>query len=197
MTELTALSVKYDEIIIALSDLPPASLVALAQRGFTHVLSNEVSSIVVGGIRKAIAEARQGKAGDVTTDEVKAFREANAEIVDTLTANAEKAKLDEITSGKLGQGRTSSGGTRSANPLTKEMRKIALAEVIDVLTAHGLKLPRGEERLAMADGQMLSREDLIERRLAKQGERIQAEAEKVMRAAEKKRAAVAGAELDL
>lgn len=119
--------------IVDFDQLPAASRLALAQRGFAHLMGNEVASSVTGWIKQQVRGANKGK--EVTTEEVKAWRAANSDAVaEFAKAEADEA-MGEILSGTM--------GTRSSGPRGPKLdefaalcRDIAQDEVGDFLVKH-------------------------------------------------------------
>ena len=116
------LILKYAEITRDAGAFPETTINALLARGFAHVLGNEVSSKVVARIRKEV----KGEGKDVPTGaQVKAFREANAELVESWTVEAENAALAAMDEGPLGVRAPAAERAPRVDPLTREARKIA------------------------------------------------------------------------
>lgn len=172
-----------DSITVDFTSLPEVSQRALAQRGLTHVLGNEVASRV-----HSWAQA-EGQANSEDKAAVTAWKAANADKVDAKTAEVRKDMLDALASGTLGE-RGSSGPRLS--PVETIKRRIARGEITTILQAHKIKVPKGEDKVKMHDGEFTMNE-LIDRRLAKpeHGERIAKAAEKELAAKAKAIAAAA------
>lgn len=167
-----------------LADMPMTSVVALAQRGFNHVMGNEVASKV-----KTYKDNTENDQSDAA--------------IETFA----KAKRDEfmakIMAGTLGI-RTVGA---AVDPVEAEMEKLASAEITEQLKANGIKWQRdrdasgkvvkgSEAFVALSDGKF-TRDELIERRLAKHGDRLRETAEKNIKARERKLAKVREAGVDL
>jgi hypothetical protein len=158
--------------------LPPKSLDALLLRGLTHVYGNEASSKVVSAIRSRI---NPEKPSDVSTDDIKVWREANTDAVAELTRKAHEDFTKALTDGTLGT-RSSSGP--KVDPLTKEIRVRATSEVVAILRNVGA-IGKGEKKYPTLDevfrlgNQEVTFGDLIARRIAnpKEGPRLKKEAE--------------------
>lgn len=139
--------------------LPDASRRGLAMRGYGHVMSNEVASIVVGNIRRAIVNGSDRKPGDVSTDEIKAFRSANADTVDGYTAAAQTAKHAQVTEGTLGMRAESS----AVNPLDRLMLSIARQEIKLLFKKQDWAFPTKDgEVFKMGDNEFTG-DELVER----------------------------------
>ena len=166
--------------------LPEASRQGGVQRFINHVFGNEVASQVVGKIKSTLAGSN-GKADSVTTEQVKAYRTANAEAVRTWTLEFQAEKKAAIINGQLGI-RASSGIV--IDPLTREMTAIATAELRVLLEKHGLKLPTKDGTI-LVRGQPKSRADLVSAHMAKNHDRIEREAKAKLAADARKAKAVA------
>lgn len=144
--------------------LPTKSVQALIARGIAHYLGNEQAS--------KVASAFDGVEG--VTDEQKSAKKAE------LQALAVKALVDGTI------------GTRAVGPrgstVDTVMRALAKAEVIGILKHNKLSFPTGDKKVKFPDGTELSGADLIDRRIAKHGERLRKEAEVKMKADERKAA---------
>ena len=140
--------------------LPEASISALLRRGLAHFLGNEQASKVASHFD-----------GETPTDEAKAAYKAEC------VANAVKA-LHEGTVG------SSTRGPRGST-IETVLRALAKAEVITVLKANKLVFPTGEKKIKFGDGTELTGADLIDRRIAKHGERLMKEAQAKMKADER------------
>lgn len=184
----------YGEIQRDPGKLPEATLKALLARGFSHVLGNEVSAKVVARVRSHLAGA-EGKADDVSTDAVKAFRKDNAETVIKWTAEAQADALKSMDEGTLGV--RGPGGPR-VDPVTSAMRNFAWEAIKAILKAQNLKVPTGEDTVTLQKGTpneaSYTREQLIERRLAHPtyGPKHKHEAERHVAAEAKRKAAAVG-----
>ncbi len=149
-------TIKYGENSITLASLPAVSLHRLASYGLAHFLGNQMASKVVAwSEREENANA---------TDEQKAAKKAE------FQANGVKALLD----GTIGQ-HAARGPV--VDPMENEMDKIAKAEVVVVLKSNSIKVPKGDEAVEFSNGDKLTMDQLIERRIAKHGDRIKKEAE--------------------
>lgn len=131
-----------------LSTAPEATVLALAQRGFTHVMGNEVAS--------ALASMKK------ETNEDGTVKYSDAEIASAASAKRE-AKLAEMAAGTLG---VRVGGARPTG-IDKMVRDIAISELRAIAVAKKASLPKKAEEL----------NPLIEKHLAKHGDRIRAKAQ--------------------
>jgi hypothetical protein len=158
----------YGEHTIETDKLPAKSIEALLRRGVSHFLGNEQASKV---------SAKFADQENVT-DEQKA--QAKAEYV----AAAIKA-LHEGTIGNVIRGPK---GT-SADAI---MRELARKEVTDILRQNKLTFPTGDKVVEFGDGTKLTGKELVDRRIAKHGERLRKEAEAELKARERKAAKEGG-----
>jgi hypothetical protein len=158
---VTIMQVTYGQYEIDTGKLPPTTIDALVRRGISHVLGNEAASKVSAWADNAERIKAEGNA----TDEQKAQKKAEFQA----------AFIDAMVNGTLGQ--HTARGPR-VDPIESAANGIAKREVIDVLRGAGLKQPKGEAKVKFADGQEFTMAELVERRLAKHGERITREAQK-------------------
>jgi hypothetical protein len=121
------------------SDVPAQSLFALAQRGFTHVLGNEVAASI-----SAWKKTEEGTKATETETEAKA-------------KSIREAKLAKIMDGTLGV-RTAAGPRVSG--VEAIMRSIAVERLRVKLKKHDLVLPTGEKTVTVA-GKPMNRDALI------------------------------------
>lgn len=155
---------KWGDFILNPADVPVASLHALAQRGFTHVLGNEVASALT-----AWKKTEQGAAA--TQTEVDGWLKARRE-----------AKIEQIMKGELGVRAVSSGPR--ATGLDAVIRTVAIEWLKAKLGKSGNKLPTGDKTVNVA-GKDMTRDDLIDSTVARAeklvyspGVTIKAEAER-------------------
>lgn len=175
-----------DNISVDFGTLPEVSQFALAQRGFTHVLGNEVASRV-----HAWSQA-EGQANSEDKEAVKAWKLANAAAVDAKTTEVQADFLKSLTDGTLGN---RVGGPR-LTPIETIKRRIAWGEIETILRANKIKVPKGDDVIEM-NGGSFTKAQLIDRRLANEvtGPVIQKAAEKELAAKARQLAAVeAGAQ---
>lgn len=173
-----------DSIAIDFASLPEASQHALAQRGLTHVLGNEVASRV-----HAWAQA-EGQANSDDKATVAAWKAANASAITSKTAEVQADFVKALQEGTLG---SRVAGPR-LTPLETIMRKAARGEIETILRANGVKVPKGEDTIETADG-AFTMAQLIDRRLANEatGAPIRKAAERELAAKAK---ALAGVQAD-
>jgi hypothetical protein len=165
------MELSYGEITIDSSTLPEVSVKALLQRGLAHYLGNEQASKVAG------------KFPAPTNGEAPASDEAKAQFKAECVAAAVKA----LAEGTVG---TRVGGPRGTAEDTI-VRQLAEKEVRDILKHNKLTMPTGDKVVEFANGTKLTRQELIDRRIANHGERLRQEAKKEM-ARREREAAKAG-----
>lgn len=193
------MELKYGSRTFDTTKLPETSLLALMTKGLNHYFGNEAASRVSSAIRKAIAESVEPhrKTADVTTDEIKAFREANVELTADLAKKVETEFAIALLDGTVG---ARAGGTATPrDPFEAECRRLATivgkSLVASLQGADGkvLKWPRGEEKITFGD-KVLDGEEIISLILAgSKGEAIRKDAQKNLAATKK---IVAGASGD-
>jgi hypothetical protein len=175
MTDLT-----YGDYTINTSDIPEAVILKMLNASFAHILGNEVDSSVVARKRKAIVEAKGNgaKAADVTRDEIEAWSEVegNAEVIEGWRDELRLAKLEAIRTGQL-LVRVARAVTR--DPIEAFARKLAQEEVIAILERTGIVFEKGGKKTSVFLETMFTigeteatGDELIDRRLAREGERI-------------------------
>lgn len=175
---------KWGEYEIDNTALPATVVDRLLNSAFGHIMSNEASSHVVGKIREVL-KPKDGKAGDVKTEQIQAFRkdEVNEKTIAGWEDAFRTAKIAAIKDGTLAV-RVARAPTR--DPVEAAMRAIAKLEVTAILKTNGLAFPGrkdGVEQTVDLGGQELSGDDLIDRRLghAEHGPRIRTAAERKVR----------------
>lgn len=167
----------YGELAIDTGKVHAVGMEALIRRGLSHLLGNEQSAKVgpVSAWAKGFTEANK--------------RAPNSDEISDQKVAFQKLAIQALYDGTIG---TRVSGPK-ANPLDAEMASIAKREVSDVLRTQGIKkFPTGEATVTLG-GQNFTGDVLIERRLAKHGERIKREAEKVIGDKAKKQKAAAAA----
>lgn len=172
--------VKYGAFEIDFAKVPHTSLVAMLRRGVSHYFGSEQASKVSGKYKPA----DDGSLGEGVVDTAE-NRAAD------LQAFREKA-LENLLAGTVG---VSIRGPQ-VDPVEKIARGIARKEVQGILAAHNVKWPKkAEDTVSLPDGSKVTADQLIDRRLAKEGERIMKEAKKIadQKAREAKKAAEAAA----
>ena len=169
--------ITYDTHEIDFDHLPAKSQAALVARGVTHFLGNEQASKVSAWVK---AQAEEGV--EVGDDEKAAKK---AEYV--------AAAIKALTEGTVG---SRSVGPR-ATPFESALRAIAKEEVSAKLKAAKIKVPKGKETITYR-GNELTLDDLIDRHIEREGERLVKDANARVRESEKRvKASVAAAEAGL
>lgn len=155
--------IEYGTHQIDPATLPETSIDALLRRGVSHFLGNEQASKLTAWV-----EAQAKLDPPVTpSDEAKASRKAE------LVAEA----IAALAAGTIG---TRVAGPK-VSPIESVMRGIAKQEVTDTLRANKLSFPTGDKVVVFPNGDKFDGKTLVDRRLAKHGERIRKEAEAEMR----------------
>ena len=147
---------KWGDISTNPADLPAQSLFALAQRGYTHVLGNEVAS--------QVATWRKTEDGAKATE---------AEVTAWVTAKRE-AKLDQIMKGTLG---VRVAGAAKVSGIEAIMRSVAVERLRVKRAKYKLKLPTGDKTINVA-GKDMDRDALVAAELRHGQAEIKAEAER-------------------
>lgn len=140
---------------------PVQTIVALLRRGIRVVKSNEVAARYAAWEKKELAT--EGR--EISESESGAKK---AE----LTSAAEQSFID----GTLGDRKRGP----AVDPLEVEMERIAWRQVKETLKKAGMSVPADGEFITTGSGDKLSKEDLIDRRLVKNGPAIEKEAKKVL-----------------
>ncbi len=153
-----------------LTALPAKSISALISRGLSHYFGSEQSSRVKN-LKDAYLEEHKV---EMAEDEVNALKAERFTV-------AMKA-LVEGTIGSRAVGIT-------IDPIEKIKTQIARSQVIDILKANGIKVPKGEEAVEFADGNKKTMEEMVKTRLDVNGEAIDKEAAKVLKAKQSAKAA--------
>lgn len=156
---------------IDLSALPGKSINALLSRGLTHFLGSEQASKV---------KARKDKHLEDTKVE------ADEDTVAGWKAEFVTKAINALLEGTIG---VRAAGQASVDPFEAMCEKIAKAEVLEILRANGIKIPKKDETVKFANGAEKSIEDMIASRLEKNGEAIEKAAKKELAEKAKKVAA--------
>lgn len=163
-------TISYNTFTADITKLPPASLHRLASYGFAHYLGNQASS-------KLVAWKDKDENKNATDEQIEARK---AEIQSTMFA--------AVLSGEMGV--HASRGT-PIDPTEAEMERLAKAEVVATLKANNIKVPKKDEAVEFASGEKLTMDELIDRRIAKHGERLTTEAKASIKAKVKAKEAIA------
>ena len=188
MTNITSYGYEFD-----IDTLPVASRDALISRGLNHVLGNEASS--------RIASYKSGYAKAHPSADGAPDAEPTAEELSAKVAEVRQELAGKIANGTLGV--RAPGATGALDPVEAEIATLAWDKVNTILKANNIKFTKNADgtrtvTLKNRDGgtEVLTREDLIARKIASQGDALRAEAEKVLRAKARALKAVEGV-LDL
>lgn len=172
--------IKYGDKTLDFNTLPQASLVAMLRRGVSHFFGSEQASKVTAYFDPEHDDAENRK----DTPEARAAKKAEFQ----------STAYDALVAGTVG---VSVRGP-SVDPITTIMRRLAKNEIKTILAANKIKWPaKSEDVIETPDGKKFTGNELIDRRLAKEGERLKKEAEKIAAEQAKKNAkAVAAAEAE-
>ncbi len=152
------------------STFPEATTKALLSFGVAHFLGNVQASKIVGRIR--------GKDGlnkaDATKEAVKAWREANPQLITKWSAEFEAEALKELVEGKIG---VRAGGPR-LDPVEAEFKKLVMARIKSILEGVGMKMPKAEDEvLTFGDGVTRTLPAMVRNVTAKEGDSLRKTAE--------------------
>ena len=163
-------TLNYTTHSVKISALPAISFHRLASYGLAHLLGNQAAS-------KVVAWAEKDENANAT-DEQKAAKKAEFQA----------AMLQALKDGTIGQHATRGP---AQDPEEAEMERLAKAEVVATLKANNIKVPKKDEMVEFASGEKLSMDELVERRIAKHGERLATEAKASLKAKAKAKEAIA------
>lgn len=142
----------HGSITLNTDGLPAVSIAALLKRGLSHYFGNEQAARVSADIANAVEDARKAAdpndKADATRDEIKAWRVANPEAVKAWADGYAADALKALQDGTIG---TSNRGPR-ADPLEAAINSLAKADVVAMLKARNIKVPKGEEVVTFAKG---------------------------------------------
>ena len=164
----------YGDTQVDEAKLPAASVHALLSRGLSHFLGNEQASKVTSRIRATLA-AGKPDTYEATRDEIEAFRAANESQVNGWKSEVHGVAMKALAEGTIG---VSTRGP-AKDPMQSAMATIARKEVGELLKANNLAIPTGDKTVSFG-GQELTMAILIERRIAKHGDRIKKVVERNM-----------------
>lgn len=168
-------TIKYGDHSVDTSKLPEVSVKALLSRGLSHFLGNEQASKVTAKIVTALALSDETSA-EAAKAAVKAFRISNEADCSAWTTEAQTNALKALADGTVGVRAAGTGPKLS--PIETVIRRLAKGEVIDTLKANNIAVPKGEDKVSFADGKSMSMDELVERRIAKHGDRLKKAAAK-------------------
>lgn len=160
----TSTTVTYGSLPeIDLAKLPHSSVMAMFRRGISHYFGNEQASKLTAFF------GQKDEAGNLVNEDTPEARAAKK-------AELQQAAFEALLAGKVG---VSVRGP-AADPITAIIRRLARAEVTNILKANGVKFPsKAEDTIEMPDGSKFTGAQLIDRRIAKEGERLAREAKKI------------------
>lgn len=165
---MTNLAVENSVVEVAgksldLASLPSKSILALISRGLTHYFGSEQASRVKAWKDAVLEETK----AEPSEDEI----------------NVKKLERHDIAMKALVDGTI---GVRAVgitlDPLDKIKEQIARQQVADILRANGIKVPKKDEAVTFPNGESKAMEDMIKTRLEVNGEAIEKEAKKALKA---------------
>ena len=161
-TSLEGKEFKHQDITVSPGDIPTLSLFALAQRGFSHVMGNEVAA--------KTAAFKKTEAGATASE---------AELETFVKAKRQEA-LEKILNGTLGVRSATAPRVTGIDAL---IRRVAVEflqarfAAFSKRTDTKVTLPTGDKVVNVA-GRDMTREQLIEAEIKRNGEAIRAEAQR-------------------
>jgi hypothetical protein len=172
--------------------LPESTRLRLMQGGLNHVLGSEVSAVVTSRGRahlvKSFNETNAGVEGFVpakpdsfTKDDLKALREEETALWSGWVREALAEKVKMIEGGTLGVARVRA---EPVDPVEALAISITRGEITTKLRNANIKVPKGEETVETPQG-IFTMDELIERRLTLEGDRIRKEAQRQVAAKSK------------
>lgn len=161
---LDTLTLSFSDLSVAWNDLPEATKVYLAGYGYSQSLADAAALSKSAKLRDTGEKDENGAAVFVPMTE--------AEVADLQHAKR-VARFQSLIAGTMGERAVRA----PVDPIAKLMRSIAVARVSAGLAKANLKLPRAGRTVAIA-GVEYTRDELIERQLAKFDSEIRAEAER-------------------
>lgn len=189
-------TVTYGSHTFDFATLPESTRMAMLRRGVSHYLGSEQASKLLGKIEKGIVEGTDEADTKARTEKfealepgdrraaIKAFRDANADLITKWEAEIQTAAITAMVEGKVG---TSVRGP-SVDPLTTVVNRLAKAEVANVLKANKTAVPKkAEDKITFPNGDAFTMAELVERRKAHEthGPRLVKEAKAVIAAQER------------
>ena len=159
------MQIQYGNHALDTAKFHPTAIEAMVRRGVSHYLGNEMASKVVAWAESENKE--RAKTGAAPVTDAEKDERKNSFQADAIAA---------LEAGTVGQ---SNRGPR-VDPLVAQMQSIAKREVIDTLKANNIKPPKGDDVVTFGDGATRTMAQMIEKRLANHGTRIESEAKKVL-----------------
>src|SRR5258708_154846 len=157
------MQIQYGSHALDTAKFHPTAIEAMVRRGVSHYLGNEMASKVVAWVEAENKERAKTNAAPVTDEEKDAAK---------LSFQADA--IVALETGTVGQ---SNRGPR-VDPLVAQCLAIAKREVIDTLKANNIKPPKGDDIVTFGDGATRTMSQMVEKRLASHGQRIETEAKK-------------------
>lgn len=185
------LKVTYGNTTLDFAVYPASSLVAMLRRGVTHLLGSEQASKLQGKIERLLAgDSKESKAAFEALSDVerraaiRGWREANPTLLAEMAQGLQEEALASLAAGTVG---TSTRGP-SVDPLSAVQNRLAKAEVVNVLKAHKIAVPKkSDDVVEFPNGDKFTMAVLVARRLAHpdHGARVVKEAKAVIAAQER------------
>lgn len=173
------LVITYGDSRADFNTLPEASLVAMLRRGYSHYKGSEQASKIVAKISAALdemGEDTESMAPAAKSAAFKAFRAANADKISAWMVEVQDKADAALVAGTVG---VSTRGP-AVDPITTIIRRLAKAEVVSILKANALAWPKkAEDVVSFPNGDKFTGPQLIDRRIAREGERLGKEAKKI------------------
>lgn len=159
------MQIQYGTHKLDTANFHPTAIEAMVKRGISHYLGNEMASKVTAWVESENKErAKAIPPGPAVSDAEK----------DSKKNEFQLAAISALANGSIGQ---SNRGPR-VDPLAGQMQAIAKREVLDTLKANNIKPPKGDDIVTFGDGATRTMGQMVEKRIALQGARIEAEAKK-------------------
>jgi hypothetical protein len=154
------LVIKYGAFVADFNSLPEASLVAMLRRGTAHFFGSEQASKVT-----AHFDPENESPVEDTPEARAAFK-----------AECQAKAMAALVAGTVG---VSTRGP-AVDPITTIIRRLAKAEVVAILKSNSLAWPKkAEDTVSFPNGDKFTGAQLIDRRVAREGDRLAKEAKKI------------------
>lgn len=155
-------TITYGKHTINVDALPAASVRAMLRRGVSHFLGSEQASKVTAYFDPE--SKAEGRLEDTPENREKVKADFQAKAIEALNAG---------TVGVSVRG-------PAADPIETIVRRLAKAEVTNILKANGVKFPaKADDTIEMPDGSKFTGAQLVDRRISGHGERLNQEAKKI------------------
>jgi hypothetical protein len=168
--------VTYGEVSHSIDSLPAATLHAFVRRGMAHYYGNEISARLSQAKAKRAADPELGPMND-------------AELVALEASLISEAKHHALQ-GTIGTTRGGPRGPRGTG-IETEFNRLCETKARDLMKAAGFVLPSGDKTITLANGDTLTRSDIIARVKVRYGEVLRTEAEAAIARRNREAAALA------